>query len=299
MSDQTKGVLYTLVAVFLWGFLPLAMKVALQFDGPIELSFYRFASAFAVSLTCCFFNRNSREELPGVLTWPLFFSGIFLGFNYWGYAKGISLTTPTNTNLVIQTGPILLALAGRFVLNESFSLRTWLGLVIAFSGMGLFFLDRMQEGPALLEYWQGNFWIFSAAVSWVIYALLQKKNSQKISALAKNSFVFLVASLFLIPFCSFDQISSYNWKVFALFLFLGLNTFFAYLAIAKALQLLPANKMSAIITFNPLLTLLIMSFFPYAAELGIETEPLTILGTLGAMLVVVGSWAVVSAKRNS
>ena len=117
MTNHQKGISYAVVTAFFWGFLAIVLKIAVREVAPQTIVWFRFAVAFVLLLSWqMVFHPKSLKILirPPKL---LVFAALGLSYNYLGFMLGIQYTSPSNAQLVIQTGPILLAL-GRFPLFQ-------------------------------------------------------------------------------------------------------------------------------------------------------------------------------------
>jgi drug/metabolite transporter (DMT)-like permease len=84
----------------------------------------------------------------------------------------------------------------------------------------------------------------------------------------------------------------------ATLLFCGLNTLVAYGAFAEALENWEASRVSAVISLAPLCTLVAVEIVSSLMPNLIAPEPLTILGIVGAILVVTGCMAIALGRRS-
>ena len=81
-------------------------------------------------------------------------------------------------------------------------------------------------------------------------------------------------------------------------IYLGLNTVVAYGCLGLALKYTEANKVSVVITLNPLVTLLTISLLSYAQVSWVSPEHLTYVGYIGAVLIVGGSVIVLRKPKK-
>jgi drug/metabolite transporter (DMT)-like permease len=81
-------------------------------------------------------------------------------------------------------------------------------------------------------------------------------------------------------------------------LFCGLNTLIAYGAFAEALEHWEASRVSAVLALTPIVTLISVWAVSLLVPTLIAPEHLTILGVLGAVLVVAGSSAIALGKNR-
>lgn len=227
------------------------------------------------------------------IVWEAFLTiiaGVALGFNYIGYLTGIELTTPIVAQIFAQMGPVFLAIAGFLVFKEKFSARQGIGLLMVFSGLLIFYNDKIAliTGSEIENYNVGILWMIFCAATWAIYAILQKKEVRRFDPMQLNLIIFGVPALLLTPiadFTSFQPLSVGQW---ALIIYLGVNTLIAYGTLAFALKYLEANKVSVIIAINPLITFGAMAVLSNHKVTWIAPEAYTLTTLIGAVVALSG-----------
>ena len=286
------GLLLALVTAACWSTLPVALKITLEILDPYTLTWFRFVVAGGVMLAWL----GARGGLSGFAAlgakrWGLLLLGALLLIgNYIFYLLGVQHTTPGNAQLIIQLAPLLMALGGIFVFHESYRPGQWLGLAIIASGLGLFFQD--QSAHSLLgsrQYALGSALVVVAAVVWAAYALIQKQLLTRLSSPAILLFIYLVASLVLLPLAHPTRLLALDARHWWLLAYCALNTLVAYGAFAEALAHWQASRVSTILATTPLLSLGVIALVHSFSPASIAPEQVTGLGYLGAVLVVVGS----------
>jgi drug/metabolite transporter (DMT)-like permease len=295
------GLLLALTTALMWATLPVALKVALEQVDPYTLTWFRFLVAFVLIGGWLGF----RGGLGGFARlgrgdWGLLaVAALALIGNYLFYLLGLARTTPANAQLIIQLAPILMALGGIFIFRERFSAWQWLGLLVVFSGLLLFFRDQLLGSMLNASgYVLGALLIVIAAIVWAAYAMAQKQLLNTLSSSAILLFVYACASVLLLPTAtpgSLLQLDSLHWAALA---YCALNTLGAYGAFAEALAHWEASRVSVVLALTPLLTVscvwLTHLFWP---EL-IQPERFGWGGWLGALLVVSGSALTSLAARR-
>jgi drug/metabolite transporter (DMT)-like permease len=223
---------------------------------------------------------------------------IGLIINYIGFATGIHYTSPGNAQIFIQTGPILLTIIGVLIYKERLSLRQILGFLFAGIGFLFFYHEQLANllGSSSL-YNSGVIWVLIAALSWTIYAALQKKLVQKFHAQQMNMFIYGLPVLVLLPFVPFSELTHLNTISWVILVFLGINTVVAYGCLAESFKYIEANKVSIIITLNPIITFVVLSLFAVYNINWVEAEIITFKGMMGAGLVLFGAVLVVLPKK--
>ena len=300
MTDRNKGIAYALSAAIIWGFLAILLKITLQYLPAMTIVWLRFTIAFVLLGVILFF--RDRKALEVIRRPPLLgiVAALALTFNYTGYIKGLHLTTPSNTQVVIQLAPLLLIVAGLVIYKEKISKQQAFGFGVALLGFAVFYRDQISQLIGSTDnYNAGISWVAAAALAWVIFASLQKFLVQRHSAQGLNLLIYLIPSFLLIPMVDFGSIVNLSWTVWMLILFLGVATILTYGAIAEAFKYIPANKVGAIATLNPIITIATMGILTIAGVSWIDPERISIYGFMGAALILVGVIIAIAAQRKT
>ncbi|WP_319480332.1 DMT family transporter [uncultured Draconibacterium sp.] len=297
MQNHTKGIIYAAITAFFWGFLAIALKVAVRKVDPVTVVWIRFVVAFIILAIWQAFTRPKSFKI--LIKPPVFLilAALALSWNYMGYMLGIHHTTPSNAQLFIQTGPLILAIAGFVIFKEKLLRNQVIGFAIAIFGFSFFYRDQLQ---AFFEtagtYRLGILLTISGAVSWSVYAILQKKLVRNHSVDSLNLVLFGLPAILYLPFVDFQALLALHWTWWLLLLFLGANTFIAYTCIGNALKYIEANKVSIIIILNPMITFITMGILTELNVSWVEHERFSVITILGAVLVFIG--AVLVARKN-
>jgi len=300
ISTNLKGVLFACLTAFLWGFLPIFLKISLKYLDPSSIVWFRFT--FAASVLFIYFLIMDRKQLqifkrPPVL---LVIAALGLGLNYMGFLQGVNYTSPSNAQIIIQTGPILLALVGFVVYKERLNNKQIGGFAIAGIGLILFYQNQLQgflHDPQAFN--KGFLWIEIGAVAWVLYAALQKKLVQKHPAQTLNMFLYGLPALLYTPTVDFPAFADLSLPIWLIVIFLGVNTLVAYGSLAFAFKYTEAYKVSIIVTLNPIITLITMAVLSGLQVNWIKTENLDPISMIGALCVIGGAIiAVFFAREN-
>ena len=281
---------------FLWGFLPIFLKVALKDFSSQTIVGFRFLFAFAVLGAILIFRSEQpskiliRPPLIGILT------GIMLAGNYFYFLEGVNFSGPANSGVLIQIAPVMVAIAGVFLFKERFSKQQAIGLFMAALGLCLFYVDRVSQVTDMGVYSQANLYIFIGAVLWAGYMICQKILCQDYKAQHLNLLTYGIASLVFVPWIIWPELSGLSLKAWALMIFLGVNTILAYGALAEAVKYIPVSLISVIITINPLITLFATHFIDDIFPGMIPPESVGVSGWFGACAAITGIILVVRKK---
>lgn len=298
MQDYTKGIIYASVTVFFWGFLAIALKVAVQVVDPATIVWFRFALAFVMLAAWQGIKNPTSFKILKKPPLLLVIAAVGLSWNYMGYMLAIDYTTPSNAQLFIQTGPILFALAGFLFFKEKINKLQLIGFVVALIGFSFFYHDQLSAFfDSQKNYNIGVMVAISGAIAWSVYAIMQKQLVAKYSVDSLNLFLFGFPAIVYLPFIDLSPLLQLNWSWWLLMIFLGANTFIAYTCLAQAFKYLEANKVSIIIILNPMITFITMGILTWADVNWVEHERFSLITILGAALVLSGAILVVKKQK--
>ncbi|MGH1392484.1 MAG: DMT family transporter [Trichormus sp.] len=296
------GLALSLLTVFLWGVLPIALKVVLQTLDVYTVIWFRFLVSFVLLAIYL----GMRGKLPplrqlSVNSWKLLAIATFmLAANYLLFMKGLALTSPANAEVIIQLAPLLLSFGGLVIFQERYNLQQWLGVGVLTLGYVLFFRAQMTNViTSTNTYVFGSALVVLGAVVWAIYALAQKQLLQSLSSAHIMLMIYGGCAVLFTPLAKIETIITLSNFHLVTLVFCGLNTLIAYGAFAESLEHWEASRVSAVLALAPIVTLIAVELTSLIAPNLIPPERLTILGILGALLVVGGSIAIALKKNKT
>lgn len=284
----------------LWGVLPLALRAALDVLDPVTLTAFRFVASAAV-LGAVLALRGALPPLGGLSragVGLLAIATVGLAANYLGFLLGLDHTSPANAQVLIQLGPLLLALGGIAVFRERFSALQWLGALALAAGLALFFRSQLVAlGRDLDRYVTGVGWLAFAAGTWAIYGLAQKQLLRELGSQAVMLCIYVGCALLFLTRADVAALAAVPASAWPVLVFCAANTLVAYGAFAAALEHWEASRVSAVLALTPLATL---AFSSAAAALfpdRFTTEHLSITSWTAAAFVVAGSLLTALGRR--
>ncbi|QLE59193.1 DMT family transporter [Nostoc sp. TCL26-01] len=293
------GLGLSLLAVFLWGVLPIALKMMLEVVDIYTLIWFRFLVSFVLVAVYL----GIRGKLPNIKQLSpnsgklLAIATLMLASNYFLFTQGLALTSPANAEVIIQLATVLLGFGGLVMFQERYNLYQWLGVVVLTLGYILFFhaqLTNLITSPR--TYLFGSGLVALGAVVWVIYALAQKQLLQSLASAQIMLIIYGGCTLLFTPLAKIATIATITDINLFTLIFCALNTVIAYGAFAESLEHWEASRVSAILALTPIVTLIAIELTTLIAPELIPPENLTSLGILGASLVVCGSVAIALKK---
>lgn len=296
------GLSLSLTAAFLWGILPISLSVVLEVLDVYTVTWFRFWMAFCL----LFIYLASRKQLPELQKIRKASLGLivtatlFLGLNYLLFLQGLLLTSPTTAEVVIQLAPLLFGMGALVIFKERYSLPQWLGLSVLSLGFALYFHEQLKPVvTAPNNYLLGNALLVVGAAFWAIYALAQKQLLHKLPSTTIMLVIYGGCGLLFTPLAKPQMLLTLNSLQWGMLLFCGLNTLLAYGAFAEALDHWEASRVSAITALTPLVTLVSVWAVSVLTPTLIAPEYLSLLGIVGALLVVAGSVVIAIGKNKS
>jgi drug/metabolite transporter (DMT)-like permease len=164
------GLMVLLCAI--WGFQQVAMKFATAEISPIMQAALR--SGFGAVLVFAW-ARWRGVALFGhdASLWPGLLAGLLFGLEFVFIFVGVDLTTVSRMVVFLYTAPCFTVLGLHFfVPGERMGWRQWGGVMLAFGGLVLAFIDKASGGNAL-----GDFFGVLAALFWAATTVLIRATS--------------------------------------------------------------------------------------------------------------------------
>lgn len=283
----------------MWGVLAIALKVASKAIDSPTIVWFRFSLAFSGMAVWALFNDPKALKIlykPSII---LVISTLMLAWNYIGFMWGVQYTTPGNAQVAVQTGQVVLAIFGVVFFKEKLSLVQGLGFLLALIGFWIFYQQHLTVLPAnKSEYTKGMLLTVSAALTWAVYAAMQKKLIRQHPVTTLNLFIFGLPILLYLPFANFESLAHLSFGYWLLLIFLGANTLISYVCLSLALKYMEAGKVSVLLIMNPIITFVIMGVLTWLQVSWIAPEHFSVLSILGALLALFGAILVVRKKRN-
>lgn len=113
-----------------------------------------------------------------------------------------------------------------------------------------------------------------------------------------NLIIFGLPALIYTPFVSYGDFQDIGLNNWLLLIFLGANTIIAYGSLSLAFKYTDVNKVSVIITLNPIITFIVMAILYQMDVTWLANEQMDLYTWLGAVMVIVGAVIVVYFKKK-
>ena len=202
---------------------------------------------------------------------PGFFGGLILSFGFCGYVFAMYNTTVANTNFIIQTQTIFLAIFGYFFLKEKISKTTLISIILAISGIILMVGNTLSPGQTI-----GNLAAFSMPISFAVLILVVRKYPNV--DMVPSQFIAGIFAL-IIGYLMSGKINISYHDIFLGFLAGFFQLGFGFIFITIGAQRTPSAMVGIIMLTEAV-------FGPLWAWLFINEQPPTIVITGGTIVII-------------
>jgi len=232
VDQRRKGILLIIGAALLWSTGGIGIKAVA--DSALKVTFYR--SLFAAIALMLFLGRNVWGRRQWKSTMAFAIAIVSYGACLTAFVVATKWTTAANAIFLQYAGVVWVLLLSPIVVREPMRMRDVIAIVVAMSGMALFFVGRFEaRGMA------GN---AMALVSSVFFAslILVLRREQR-AAQAAVTWGNVVCALAVLPFVSHDL--ALTPRSFAVLAFLGVfQIAIAYVLFVRGLAYVTATQAS-------------------------------------------------------
>ena len=212
------------------------------------------------------------------------------------FFKGLQLSTPINSGVIVTLTPIIILILSAFFLNEKLTRFKVLGIILGFIGAILLILygnsSRVINAPNVSL---GNIMLLINATCFGAYLVMVKPLTKKYSTITLMKWMFLLGVIYTFPF-TITEFLKISWNTLPFeaiwrigFVIVG-TTFLTYMLNVYALKTLPATTIGAFTYLQPIITII------YAVITG--NDLLDSIKILACILVFTGVY-LVSKKRRA
>jgi len=219
-----------------------------------------------------------------------------MSINMLAFFKGLSLSTPINSSVVITMVPVLLLVMSAVFLKEKITWRKSIGIGLGLIGalLLIFFGIKTQENAPNIPL--GNIFFIVNATSYSIYLIIVKPLVEKYSSITLMKWFFLFALIINLP-VGIKEFVAVEWTKLPLdiiwklaFVVIG-TTFFTYLFNIYALKQLKPSTIGSFIYLQPILAT------TFAIIMGADS--LTTIRVAAATLIFTGVYLSTRKTKNA
>lgn len=284
MSKRTLALLAAIAATTIYsinhtvakGVMPMHVK-------PFGFIFLRVVGAALLFWSISFFGPKEKIERQD---WGRLLVASILGMviNMLALFKGLALSTPINSAVLVTISPIIVVALSAFFLKERITLNKGLGIALGFIGavaLVLFGAELRQDAPNIPL---GNALFILNATSYGAYLIVAKKLLEKYHPFTILKWLFTIAAVINLPitlpdFLEIQWTTMPIWAIGVIVFVVVCTTFMTYLFNVFAMTELKASTVSAFIYVQPIFGIL------FAIMTGKDTLTLVKIAATGLVLV--------------
>ncbi len=205
--------------------------------------------------------------------------------NMLAFFKGLQLSTPINSSVLVTITPIIVVVLSALFLSERITLNKGAGILLGFIGaltLILFGAEIRADAPNIPL---GNFLFVINATSYGAYLIVAKTLLEKYHPFTLMRWLFTIALIINFPI-AFSEFAEVQWNSLPLWVYGSIafvvigTTFFTYLFNVYALSQLKASTVGAFVYLQPLFGIVFALFS--------GKDQLTLVKILAACLVMFG-----------
>lgn len=293
ITQKNKAIFYTLLAGALWGTSFPIIKVGLETIDPFTFVFWRFLVSSVTLFVVMLVLRKLEFKMPNKKL--LIFLGIANAAGYLLQYVGMPYTTAAKAALFINLSAMWVAIMSPRLLGEHFSSKKVLGVLFGLVGI-VFVSTNLDFGSLTGGQLLADLILIISGLTWAIFMIYNKKliMTSTSGTFQSMTWVLLFTFLSIVPFTvfagpGFFALSSWGWMAI-------LWTAIVCWVLPYYLWLEGLKFLSASVS-----TILLLSEIVIAVFLSIVflREPLTIISTTGALLIVIAIALVsIQDKKN-
>ena len=238
-----------------------------------------------------------KEKIEKKDFFRIFFASILgMCINMLAFFRGLEISTPINSGVIITLSPVLVLILSYFFLKEKITIKKILGILIGFSGAVFLILNTSKTGINAPNIPLGNSFFLLNASAYAGYLIIVKPLTKKYSLFTLMKWLFLIGLILSAPL-TYDQFIKVNWSELPWFAIWRMGyvvigtTFLTYLFNIYALKTLSPTTVGSFIYLQPIITII------FALITANDTLDSTKL--LSCLLVFIGVYLVSIKNKNN
>ena len=296
MDKRNLGLLAAFGATVIYGFNHTIAKNVM----PIYIEAFGFVLLRVIGATLIFWTLSLfiKNEKIKKEDWPRIFLCSFLGMfiNKLAFFKGLELSTPINSSVLITVVPILVFVFSAFFLKEKMRFLRVFGVISGFVGALVLILYSPSTSFNAPNIPLGNLMFVINSSTYGLYLIFVKKLVEKYNIITLFRWLFLIAIFLNLP-VGIVEFKNVEWSHLPLwdailpmiYVVVG-TTFLTYMFNAYALSKLKASTVSSFVYLQPIVGII------YAITT--DNDSLTVLSVLGMILIFMGVYFVTKKIKD-
>ena len=290
MSKRSLGFLAAFGATLIYGLNhTVAKNVMPVYIGPYAFILVRVIGATILFWTVSLFVKTEKIDKKD---WPRIILCSFLGMviNMLAFFKGLELSTPVNSSVMITLSPIIVFIFSAILLKEKIEGIKAFGIASGFVGALILVLYTSKTGVNAPNIPMGNLLFIVNSFAYGLYLVLVKPLISKYNIITLLKWLFLFGVVMNFP-VTITQFLEIEWTSLPIkeaimpivFVVVG-TTFFTYLFNAYALTKLTASSVSSFIYLQPIVGIVF--------AISTKSDSLSLISVVGMILIFIGIYFV-------
>jgi len=285
---RTRAHLALIVANLIYGLnFSIAKSVMPDFIRPLAIVSLR--SVITASLfwgTSLFLPKEKVEKRDLFYLFGCSFLGVVI--NQVLFLKGLDMTTPVNSSIILAINPVAVFVFAAIILKESISLVRGGGLAVGLTGIMLLILNEGRPDLSNTTF-VGNIYTLINTLSWALFTVVIKKMLDKYTPVTVMKWVFFFGMFTNIPL-GYKQLTSTDWFAitpsawFAIFFVVVCATFLGYLLMIYGLRRLSPTILASYTYSQPVIAAIVATF--------IGQDTINLVDVTSAILIFTGVFMV-------
>ena len=266
MNNRILALLAALGATTIYGLNHTIAKVVMpHYIGAFGFIMLRVVGAAILFWILSLFTTKEKIDRKD---YPRIFFGAVLGMciNMLMFFKGLQLSTPINSGVIVTLTPIIILILSAIFLKERLNSTKFFGITLGFSGALLLILygntTQLVNAPNIPL---GNTMMLINSICYGSYLVLVKPLTKKYSTVTLMKWMFLLGIFMTFPI-TYPEVSTVSWSTLPfdaiwrmIFVIVG-TTFLTYMLNVYALKSLPPTTIGAFAYLQPLITIVYAVF---------------------------------------
>ncbi len=260
--DKTKvlALVAALTATTIYGLNHTIAKVVMpNYIGGFGFVQLRLLGAGLIFFIIGFFVPSQKIDTADYLR--LFFAALLgMCINMLMFFKGLELSTPINSGVIITLTPIMVLILSYIFLKEKIGFVKLSGIFMGFTGALILIIYGKKVALNAPNIMLGNIMFLINASAFAGYLVLSKPLTQKYNTIVLMKWMFFIGTILALP-VTYREFTSVQWTSLPFeaiwrmcFVVIG-TTFLTYMLNMYALKSLPASTIGAFIYIQPLIAI--------------------------------------------
>ncbi len=294
MNNKALGFLAAFGATVIYGLNhTIAKNVMPAYISPFGFILLRVLGASLLFWLLSFFIKSEKIDKKD---WPRLILCSFLGMviNMLAFFKGLELSTPVNSSVIITISPIIVFIFSAILLKEKILFLRTIGIISGFIGALILVLYNNKTGINAPNIPLGNILFIVNSFAYGLYLVLVKPLIEKYNIITLLKWLFLISIFLNLPI-TYNEFMDVEWYQLPLseaiipmiFVVVG-TTFCTYLFNAYALRTLSPSTVSSFIYLQPIVGIV------YA--ISTKSDSLSFISIVAMLLIFLGIFLVTKKK---